>query len=118
MHNVNIQVFTSAGTPECNPSFFFAIELVLKVIEMSIVLKTGFVSVTHNIKFQPQTVFKGKLLVLAGHVRDVEELRTKQGQSSIIHALIIRQTSITLPPYKTVLNVNTALMRLINDIKM
>ncbi|KAJ8707641.1 hypothetical protein PYW07_011318 [Mythimna separata] len=61
---------------------------------MSIVLKTGFVSVTHNIKFQPQTVFKGKLLVLAGHVRDVEELRTKQGQSSIIHALIIRQTSI------------------------
>ncbi|RVE54869.1 hypothetical protein evm_000636 [Chilo suppressalis] len=47
-------------------------------IEMSIVLKTGFVSVTHYIKFQPQTVFKGKLLVLAGHVRDVEELRTKQ----------------------------------------
>ncbi|KAJ8727162.1 hypothetical protein PYW08_015559 [Mythimna loreyi] len=82
---------------------------------MSIVLKTGFVSVTHNIKFQPQTVFKGKLLVLAGHVRDVEELRTKQGQSSIIHALIIRQTSITLPPYKTVLNVNTA--RVVTSVK-
>ncbi|KAL4711084.1 hypothetical protein ACJJTC_009455 [Scirpophaga incertulas] len=35
--------------------------------------------------------------------------------SSIIHALIIRQTSITLPPYKTVLNVNTA--RVVTSVK-
>lgn len=73
---------------------------------MSIILRTGFVSIIHNIKFQPQTVFKGKLLVSAGHVRDIEELRKKQGQSSIIQARIIRQTSITLTPYKTVVEVN------------
>lgn len=44
---------------------------------MDIIIKTGFESVKHNIRFQPQTVFKGEKLVLAQHVRNVEELRKK-----------------------------------------
>lgn len=72
---------------------------------MNIVIKTGFEKVSHNILFQPATVPKGKQLVDANHVRNVVEYR-KNGQSYLIQANIIRQTSVTSQPYKTTLNVN------------
>lgn len=50
----------------------------------------------HNIKFQPKTLSIGKLLVPAGHGRDIEELKIKQEQSSTIQARFIRHTSIIL----------------------
>ena len=42
---------------------------------MDIIIKTGFQSIKHTIEFQPQTKIKGKNLVLAEHVRDVQEFR-------------------------------------------
>ncbi|KAI8430678.1 hypothetical protein MSG28_000873 [Choristoneura fumiferana] len=59
-------------------------------IKMSIILKTGFVT-QHKISTTNRFIRK----IVAGHVRDVEELRTKQGQCSEIQARIITQTSIT-----------------------
>lgn len=73
--------------------------------KMDIIIKTGFESITHNISFQPQTVIKGNKLVSAEHVRNVEELR-RNGKSYLIQAQVIRQTSVTLTPYKTSLNVS------------
>ncbi|KAL4720101.1 hypothetical protein ACJJTC_013682 [Scirpophaga incertulas] len=70
---------------------------------MDIIIRTGFESIKHKIHFQPQTEQKGKKLVLAQHVREVEELRTN-GKSFLIRARIIRQTSVTQTPYKTSLN--------------
>ncbi|KAL4715749.1 hypothetical protein ACJJTC_006328 [Scirpophaga incertulas] len=68
---------------------------------MDIIIRTGFESIKHKIHFQPQTEQKGKKLVLAQHVREVEELRTN-GKSFLIRARIIRQTSVTQTPYKDV----------------
>ena len=42
---------------------------------MEIIIKTGFQLIKHTIEFQPQTKIKGKNLVLAEHVRDVQEFR-------------------------------------------
>ena len=54
--------------------------------------------------FQPETESKEKRLVNANHVCNVEELRDN-GTSFMIWALVIRQTSVSSPPYKTDLNV-------------
>ncbi|CAH2101165.1 unnamed protein product [Euphydryas editha] len=81
---------------------------------MDIIIKTGFESVKHNIRFQPQTELKGKKLVLAEHVRNVEELR-KNGNSYLIRAHVIRQTSVTLKPYVTSLIINDS--RVITGVK-
>ena len=50
---------------------------------MDIIIRTGFESIKHKIHFQPETEQKGKKLVLAQHVREVEELRTN-GKSFLI----------------------------------
>lgn len=71
---------------------------------MDIIIKTGFQSVTHQIKFQPETMTKGKNLALAEHVRDVEEHRRNFG-SFLIKSRIIRQASVHATPYITSLNV-------------
>ncbi|XP_048515472.1 uncharacterized protein LOC110116957 isoform X2 [Athalia rosae] len=81
---------------------------------MDIIIRTGFESIKHKIHFQPQTEQKGKKLVLALHVREVEELRTN-GKSFLIRALIIRQTSVTQTPYKTSLNMNDK--RVVTNVK-
>ncbi|KAJ8720775.1 hypothetical protein PYW08_006240 [Mythimna loreyi] len=81
---------------------------------MNVIIKTGFESVKHTISFQPQTMLKGNKLVLAGHVRNVEELRTNRN-SYLIRATIIRQTSVTLTPYKTSLNIDNA--RIVTGVK-
>ena len=57
---------------------------------MDIIIKTGFQSIKHTIEFQPQTKIKGKNLVLAGHVRDVQEFR-RMNESYLIKSRIIRQ---------------------------
>lgn len=72
---------------------------------MDIVIKTGFEKVTHDISFQPETVPKGKELVKANHVYNVEECR-KNGQSYFLQAQILRQASVTSEPYRTKLNVS------------
>ncbi|GBP83663.1 hypothetical protein EVAR_61057_1 [Eumeta japonica] len=81
---------------------------------MNIIIKTGFETITHNISFQPRTEIKGNKLVLAEQVRNVEELR-HNGQSYLIRAHVIRQTSATLTPYKTILNINGA--RVVTGVK-
>ena len=48
---------------------------------MDIITKTGFQSIKHTIEFQPQTKIKGKSLVLAEHVRDVQPCPTKNKMS-------------------------------------
>ena len=40
---------------------------------MEIILKTGFASITNNIKFWPEPKKNGKNLILSGHVYDVKE---------------------------------------------
>ena len=42
---------------------------------MDIIIETGFQSIKHTKEFQPQTTIKGQNLVLAEHVRDVQEFR-------------------------------------------
>ncbi|XP_026740625.1 uncharacterized protein LOC113503032 [Trichoplusia ni] len=88
----------------------------LKTIKenMDVIIKTGFESVKHEISFQPQTMLKGKKMVLAEHVRNVEELRTN-GNSYLIRANIIRQTSVTVTPYNTSLNINSS--RVVTGVK-
>uniref|UniRef100_A0A6P7GZQ9 Tonsoku-like protein n=1 Tax=Diabrotica virgifera virgifera TaxID=50390 RepID=A0A6P7GZQ9_DIAVI len=61
---------------------------------------TGFKSISHDIQFQPATPKKGKDLVDAGHVRNVSEY------NNCIQASVIRQTSISKPPYITKLWLN------------
>lgn len=58
---------------------------------MDVIIKTRFQSISHKIEFQPQTVIKGKKLVLAEHVRDVEEHR-KNNESHLIKSRVIRPT--------------------------
>lgn len=48
---------------------------------------------------------KGKDLVAAGHVRDVKEHR-RDGISYLITSKVIRQASVSLPPYDTTLHVS------------
>ncbi|XP_043269147.1 uncharacterized protein [Venturia canescens] len=76
-----------------------------KYFVMNITIRTGFERVIHDIIFQPETIPKGKALVKANHVRNVEERRTN-GESFLIQAQVIRQTSVTSPPYCTKLNIN------------
>ena len=76
---------------------------------MNIIIKKGFQSITHTIEFQPQTKIEGKNLVLAEHVRDVQELR-RNNESYLIKSCIIRQASVHATPYSTSLNVIKNLM--------
>ena len=71
---------------------------------MSVIIQTGFGKVSHSILFQPETESKGKRLVNANHVCNIQEFRDN-GASFMIRALVIRQTSVSSPPYKTKLNV-------------
>lgn len=70
---------------------------------MSVILYTGFGKVTHNIIFQPQTQLKGKKLVDAGHVINVEEHRDN-GVGFLIQAAVVRQASVTSKKYITQLH--------------
>ncbi|XP_063548933.1 uncharacterized protein LOC134756064 [Cydia strobilella] len=71
-----------------------------------LVTETGFRAITHEIIFQPETMNKGKNLVLAGHVVEVQDIR--QGDRSyMIKARVVRQASVTATAYKTALILNT-----------
>ncbi|KAK0165717.1 hypothetical protein PV328_004216, partial [Microctonus aethiopoides] len=74
-------------------------------VTMNVIIQTGFEAISHNISFHPQTMNKGKLLVTADHVRDVEEFR-QCGKSHLIKSKVIRQASITLFPYDTNLHIS------------
>lgn len=71
---------------------------------MDIIIKTGFQSITNQIEFQPETMTKGKKLVDAGHVREVEEHR-RNLESFLIKSRVIRQASVHATPYATSLDV-------------
>ena len=72
---------------------------------MNIIIKTEFENISHDILFQRKTGPKGKLLFQANHIINVEEHR-KDGLSYFIQAKVIRQTSVTSPPYDTKLHVS------------
>lgn len=71
---------------------------------MESVIRTGFKAITHNIDFNPQGIVKGKALAVC-HVCRVEEL-TDANKNSLVMCSVIRQTSVTLPPYKVKLEVS------------
>lgn len=71
---------------------------------MDIVIRTGFQQITHSINFNPQGILKGKALSV-NHVVRVEELGGICPEHRIIRCSVIRQTSVTLRPYKVELEV-------------
>lgn len=71
---------------------------------MDVVIRTGFEAVSFSINFYTETIRKGKLLVLANHVKRVEEVRGIHGHS-LIRSSVIRTTSINSAPYQVSLEV-------------
>lgn len=72
---------------------------------MNIIIKTGFQSISYNTDFQPATITKGKKLVEANHVFNVEE-RREHGNCLFIKAQVIRQASISSTPYTRKVQLN------------
>ncbi|KAJ8664904.1 hypothetical protein QAD02_006566 [Eretmocerus hayati] len=72
---------------------------------MEVILQTGFEKITHSISFQPESMPKGRKLVESGHVIRVEEF-VKDGLILMIKSKVIRQTSVTKPPYSTSLKLD------------
>ncbi|KAK0169353.1 hypothetical protein PV328_012167 [Microctonus aethiopoides] len=67
---------------------------------------SGFEKIFHHIKFQPVTEKKGRLLVEAGHVYHVQEIR-KSGEKIQIEAQVLRQAAVSSTPYKTSLTIDS-----------
>ena len=63
---------------------------------MSIVLRTGFQAITHDISFYSETEVKGKKMVLVKRVEELEGF----GGHKLIKSSVIPFTSINDPPYK------------------
>lgn len=82
------------------------IKIIFLQLVMNIIIKTGFEKICHNIIFQPETMPKGKELVKAEHVHDVQEQRFPDKDYIYISAHVIRQTSVTSTSYVTTLTVN------------
>ena len=72
---------------------------------MIVVITIGFEEISQHLNFNPETTRKGKKLKESGHVLDVKEIRGDDGTTQI-QAFVVRQASVTLPPYKTVLHVS------------
>lgn len=72
---------------------------------MSLVIRTGFGPITHEIVFNSNTIPKGKALAIS-HVVRVEDLRSGS-ISELIRGSVIPQTSVIATPYKIVLYVST-----------
>lgn len=74
---------------------------------MYLILRTGFKGITHSIDFHPQVIVKGKKLAVCilSHAQRVEEKYTND-TGILITGSVIRQTSVTLHPYRVNLEVN------------
>ncbi|XP_043274335.1 uncharacterized protein [Venturia canescens] len=72
---------------------------------MDLCLRIGFQTIKHYIDFNPATLKKGSALT-STHVVQVEECFYHEINSSIIRCNVIRQTSVTLPPYKVQLEID------------
>lgn len=85
-----------------NNSFLFLILFFkLKMVEPDIILKCGFSVINYERDFKND---KGIKLVESGHVHTVIEVKQPNGYSTIT-GFVIRQTSVSLPPYKVKLEV-------------
>ncbi|XP_071580317.1 uncharacterized protein [Temnothorax nylanderi] len=71
---------------------------------MNLIIRTGFGPVTHDIKFNPSAIPKGKALAIS-HVVRVEELRN-ENISHLIRCSVIPQTSVNAIPYKVQLHLS------------
>lgn len=71
------------------------------MIQPDIILKCGFSAVSNEYIFKNN---KGVELVESGHVHTVKEIKQPNGYSTIT-GFVIRQTSVSLPPYKVILEV-------------
>lgn len=71
---------------------------------MEIIIRTGFAAITHSIKFNPQNILKGEALAVS-HTQRVEECSPTETSPGRISGSVIRQTSVTSPPYKVRLEV-------------
>jgi len=72
------------------------------MIQPDIILKCGFQSINYGYKFKNNKWLK---LVESKHVHSVTENQQPNGYS-FISSYVIRQMSVTLPPYKVTLEVN------------
>ncbi|XP_046604077.1 uncharacterized protein LOC124297269 [Neodiprion virginianus] len=68
-------------------------------------IRTGFQGNTHSINFNPQSEVKAKVLSTT-HVVRVEEVSGVTEACKLIRASVIRQTSVTLAPYKVQIELN------------
>jgi len=75
------------------------------MIQADIILKCGFQSINYSYKFKNN---KGLKLAESKHVHSVTENQQPNGYS-FITSYVIRQMSVTLPPYKVTLEVTCIL---------
>lgn len=68
-------------------------------MESRIEIKFGFLPIKLN-NFRKKSLSKGKKLLDSGHVKNVKEFQ------NIIKGEVIRQTSVTLPPYNVTIHVS------------
>lgn len=76
-----------------------------------IILKCGFQSITYDYTFKNN---KGSKLVESKHVHSVTENKQPNGYS-FITSYVIRQMSVTLPPYKVTLEVTCIFNSIVLD---
>lgn len=77
---------------------------------MDVLIRYGFGNITHNILFEPQKKIKGKKLVEAGHVKNVEEIRRSTCDYYLIKASVLKQTAENYDSYQTCLHVSKLLI--------
>jgi len=73
------------------------------MIQPDIIFNCGFRTITYNCEFKNN---KGVKLFESGHVHTVSEVQQPNGYGTI-NGYVIRQTSVTLPPYKVTFEVGT-----------
>lgn len=71
---------------------------------MDIYIRSGFEKISHQIKFQPITEKKGRLLVESGHVCHVQEIQ-RRDEKVVIEGQVVRQAAVSCTQYKTSLTV-------------
>lgn len=69
---------------------------------IDLIIRHGFQSISYEVSF---TNDKGEKLYESGHVTNVEEVKFNYGWSNI-KGTVIRQTSVTLKPWKVSLEVS------------
>ena len=81
---------------------------------MDIIIKTGFAAIKHNINFTSESVRKGKEIVAAKHLKNVEELQGLGGDI-LIRCEMRHSLSVNEPDYKVSLEVSKHMIFYVNQ---